>query len=297
MENNNFKFSYSAKLEKSGKAKNGRIPITIVPNIPTVDRVNDLIITEAFLHAKEGYLKDGVIDYDHQSVLAESHEEKAKAIIGQPEDLYVENSIPYCDAFLFENNPYVKNSIMPALEAGSTSFGASVGGKTLKSSEEIDIKTNKEIKKITRIKLNHIAITPLYKAVHQGSSVELRKSFGDENGDKTVHFKSFEDLIKSFENPNDMYKALTAGSQTDISNISGGQTLQSQSLEGSPVRLDKMKGVLRVLLVDITAGKLKGSTEEYKKYLKGKGLNDKESKKMIELIALNTPKIAGLSLN
>ena len=145
----NFNFTYSATLSKAGKSKDGKIPVTIIPSLPTPDRENDTIALKAFDEdCRNEFLKDGIIDYDHLSYRGKDPLIKAQAIIGQPTNLFIEKSVPYCDAYLFEKNPFVAGSILPALETGSHTFGASVGGRVLKSSlkDPINKSSGKNIK-------------------------------------------------------------------------------------------------------------------------------------------------------
>jgi hypothetical protein len=281
-----FKFRYSALLAKSGKTKSGRVPITIVPNKPTEDRQNDTIVLKAFEDCREEFLKEGVIDWDHISVLGKSALEKSQAIIGAPEDLYVSDHLPYCDAYLFEKNPYVHDVLMPALEAETTVFGASVGGKVLQKSSSTDVKTNTKHSTITRIKLKHIAICPLQKAVHPGTSISLRKSGESEE----YVFNGFNELVKSFNDEEYLIKTMIANEGvTDSAQLSGGASLQNQSLEGVNYKL--IKKAMPIVLLAVSSGQLSGNYDSIKKKLMKTGLNKKEADKMTKLIAVNGDKI------
>ena len=289
----NFNFQYSANLLKAGKTKNGKIPITIIPSLPTPDRVNDTITLKAFdENCRTGFLKDGIIDYDHLSYRSKDPLIKAQAVIGQPLDLYITKGIPYCDAFLFEKNPYVMKSILPALEAESTVFGASVGGSVLKSSLK-DPMNKSGGNNINKVNLKHIAVCPLQNAVHPGTAVMLRKSLSNDE-EETFSFNNFNDLMKSLDNEDLLEKALSAGSATAIGDMSGGQVLQGQSLEGSikkQIPNIKIKAVMPFVLESIANGTLKGGYDTFKSRLGKKGLTKSESEKLIRLIASNGHKI------
>jgi hypothetical protein len=281
-------YYFPATLQKSGKESNGKIPIEIIPSEPTVDRVNDKIVLKAFEEAREDFLDEGIIDYDHKSVLGKTSLEKAQAIIGEPQDLFIDEKrkIPVCHAVLFKGNPYVDTVILPALNNESKIFGASVGGKILHKSLEFDHNTKKDINQIDKILLKHIAITPRQKAVHPGTSLKLLKSFGEEQFDLIAG--NFDDFMKSFCDQ-DFLKALLAGSATDIANISGGQALQSQSLEGG-VSKAKIKNNLPLILETLRKGTNKTS-KDWMKYLVNMGFSPQEAMLTIQLLVKNKAKI------
>lgn len=295
----NLNYSFPATILKSGEENNNRIPITIIPNAPTVDRVSEKILLKAYdKECIEGFLFDGIIDYDHQSILGASPLEKAQAIIGEPENFYVDKikKLPVIEGYLFKGNPYVDSSIYPALKAGSKKVAASLGGKILRKSDDIDASTNKKIKAISKISLKHVALTPLQKAVHQSSSVMLRKSQNGEGEEiYECQFDSFDTFMKSFTDAEDLQKALIAGSATDISNLSGGQALQKQSLEGSRVNRNKIKYTLPFILENVLSkSNSLYTTNDYIDYLIKKGFNEYEAIETIQLLARNGAKIVEL---
>ena len=309
-------YSFPATLLKSGEEKDGRIPITIIPNHPSIDRQKDKIILKAFdQDCIDGFLFDGVIDYDHQSLLAKSAIERAKAIIGEPERFYIDEkrSVPVCDGFLFKGNPYVDDVIMPALKAESKVFGASLGGRILQKSTETDVKTKSNTNVISKISLKHIAITPLQKAVHQKTTVMLRKSTCAHDGscgngscsgkceDKyELNFDSFDTFVKSFDDDELIQKALEAGAQTDSAKITGGQALQEQSLEGAKkkkkkVNNDKIKKCMPNIIGDLLKGNIGPTFHHYERYLKSHyDFNDEEIVDIVTLLAMNGAKIVKL---
>lgn len=287
-------FTYKSQIIKSGDVSNGRIPVVIIPNHPTPDRVNDLIVAEAFDYAKEDFLKEGVIDFDHYSVLSKNPLEQAMAIIGQPTDLFVNNDgIPECHAFLFEDNPFVRDAILPSLKTGSTVWGASVGGRALKSEPINSDKFKKQSgKKITRILLKHIAITPLQKAVHNSTSVSLVKSLGE----NIVDFSDYNSFVKSFLQEDYLKKALEAGAQTDISMITGGQAIQSQSLEGTN-SLEGKEILINDIFFDVIMKLYNGeinSKKEIDDYIDSTGLNENLKKVIIDTLAKHKDRIVSV---
>lgn len=283
-------FRYAATLTKAGDEVDGRIPITIQANHPSRDRQNDLILSDAFDDdCRREFLHDGVIDYDHISMLGETPDVRAMAIIGQPEDFYLKENIPICEGFLFRGNPYVDNTILPALKAQSKVFGASVGGKILKKSLYVDPLSKAKGNDVGKVRLKHIAITPLQKAVHQNTSVTLRKS---ESGEEEYFFNDFDDLLKSIQSTEFLNKALTAGASTGIAGMTGGQVLQSQSLEGvGKKRKRDLAMVIPFAIQDVQNGYVRGNSNDFKSYFMRKGLTEDEAKELTVLVATNSHKI------
>lgn len=289
--NNSVNFNFPVSIYKSGEESNNRIPIKIIPNAPTFDRVNDKIFLKAFDDdCIQDFLHDGMLDYDHLSVLSEDPIIKAQAHIGDPTNFYIDekNNVPVCEGFLFKGNPFVDGSIMPALNAGSKNIAASLGGKILKKSSYEIPGTKMKKSFISKIRMKHIAITPLQRAVHQGTSVELKKSM-DGTQEPEIFFNSFEDFAKSFQDAELLEKALVAGVTTDIANISGGQALQSQSLEG--VNYNKIENCLPFILEGIKFGLVKGRYDDWSEYLTLKGFSAKEAEETIKLLARNGAEI------
>jgi hypothetical protein len=296
-------FSYPSELIKSGEEINNKIPIKIIPNIPIPDRVNDKILLKAYdEECIKGFLHSGIIDYDHQSILGLTPLQKAEAIIGEPEKFYIdhENKVAVVEGFLFKGNPYVDNVIYPALRAGSKKISASLGGKILQKSDEFDLQSKQKIKTISKISINHVAITPLMKAVNQGAIVSLLKSCSGNGKCKSelkcnscnksyeYQFNSFESFIKSFEDE-EILKSLEAGTSTSITGMNNGQMIQGQSLEG--VDYTKIRNKLPLILNDLINGISTTSAKEYMNYLIAQGFNQPEANEIIELLARNKAKL------
>jgi len=311
-------YTYPVNFRKSGEEKNGRIPIEIIPNEPTKDRVNDRILLKAFNNeCIEAFLHDGYIDWDHKSILGKTELEKSEAIIGQPEELFIDNirQLPICNAFLFAKNPYVMKAILPALEAGSNVFGASVGGKILQKSIEEDPITKNKINNISKISLRHIAITKRQTAIHQNTLVSLRKSCSNngqcKEGTKckncdckyTYQFDSFNSFIKSFEDDS-ILKTLEAGTSTSIQGMSGGQNIQTQSLEGgiakqtfTGVSYEKLMRMLPSILRDLVENNSMNDVKSYYNYLIARGFNKPEALEIIRLLSNNKAQLIKIKLN
>lgn len=286
-------FTYPAELlldlTKSDDNE-GRVNVRIVVNDTTKpDKVNDRIVLKAFADARDSYVEDGIIDYDHVSVRGKTAIEKAEAIVGEPTDLTTDTGLPVCTGFLFRGNPYVEKSILPALKSGSKVFGASVGGRILKKSEDFDPDTKKKINRISQISLQHVALTPTYKAVSGHTSIELAKSLADSVG--LVEFASFGEMsewISPEEDGDALDKALVAGAATDVAALQGGQVLQSQSLEGVA---EKDKAAWVDLLHAMATKSVEPRYDSIVGYLSNRGLGLRKAQAFALVAAKNVTKI------
>jgi len=303
-------YSYPANVFlNSEDEENNRLEITIIPNVPTKDRVNDIILLKAYDdECINEFLKSGYLDYDHQSVLGKTPLERAQARIGDPTNFFIDEKkkVPVIEGFLYKGNPYVDNILYPALKAKSNRISASVGGRALRKSITKDPITKEELNAISKLSLKHCAVTYLDKAIHPEASVTLKKSCSGDGKCKSTHhkckdcnksyelkFNSYDNFLKSL-NDGFVLKALTAGTATDISGLSGGQVLQRQSLEGTPVNLIKIKKLIPSILSDLFTVMNVTEAKDYIIYLKHKGFNDAEAIRMVSLLAQNKSKIIKL---
>jgi len=274
-------FLQSMTLEKSDGEDDKKINVKIIASAATPDREDELISLKAYdQETTDDFLKQGIIDYDHKSFMGKSSLEKAEAIIGQPTDFQIENKKPVVYGFLFKANPYVKNSILPALEAGSKVFGASWGGRKLKKSSGFVKEYGKNLTVIEKVALNHLAVCPFFKAVHQGTAVSLMKSMDE------CEFQTFEEFVKSYKENQEFSKALMAGTETDIAKVSGGQALQKQSLEGG------ISKHIFSALNGLRSGLIKGNYDSLVLHFVKSGLDLKKAEEMAKYIAANSSKIA-----
>lgn len=309
----NFTFAFPADLIKSGDETAERIPVRVIPNHPTVDRQNEKIVLKAFSQPTiDDYLQNSrVIDYDHKSILGKDDLEKSNAIIGEAESLVVDlqKGIPILDGFLFRSHDIVEKSILPALKAGSRVYGASIGGRVLKKSLEMDPTTRRPFTTISEISLNHVAICPVAKAVNTRTLIQLRKSCAGDgscgNGECSGHcgngyqinFKSFDVFMKSFVDSEELSKAIAAGSGTDSAALSGGQALQGQSLEGDGKKRkkkkeEKLKSVMPFIVDAAVNGLCKGGFDAWVAYLERRGLDHEEAQIAATTIASRAAQIA-----
>lgn len=170
------------------RASGNRATVIIRASTPARDRQNESFLAEAWSYPEDRayFLKEGVIDYNHLSRLIpakfkkahpsqvnESERARMDAIIGEPRTLETDGDDLICEADLYRNNEYVK-SLLPALEADSTRFGASVAGFAFTPSEKTKSLHGPGV--FDRARLDHIAICPLKESINNETSVTLIKS-------------------------------------------------------------------------------------------------------------------------
>ncbi len=87
-----------------------------------------------------------------------------------------------------------------------------------------------------------------------------------------------------------------AGSETAIQNITGGQALQNQSLEGAKkIGNRKIVGAMPFVLENLIKGRMKGNYHDCCQYLIKRGLTSKEAKQTVKLLAKNGASIVKLT--
>lgn len=265
-------FTAPAELIKSETRVDGqKIHILIKASDESLDAENDNILSEAFTPEVRAFmLEKGVIDYDHITVRGANALEKATAIIGTPTEFYQElvkgRPVQFIRGFLHRGNPFVDSTIAPGLESGSDRWGASIGGKMLSWN-----KNEQGGKRANKIWMNHIAITPAFKAVNPNTAVQILKSKDGEE-------------IHQFASMNSLLKALEAGSQTDSAQITGAQAIQPQSLEQKPVVLTITKDILQSVINDIVEGHCDFSERAIAIRASVYGLNEQLAEKLVQVL-------------
>lgn len=223
--------SWTLQKSKHNQSTNGIVPVSIIANKLNVDKVNDQIDESAFTpEVIDFFLKEGIVDWQHESRTAQTSEARAMAILGKPVDFewYEEDGkrYPKVLANLTEKNPIVKNTILPHLEAEQPVLGASVGGSILETAKAFNEILQKLVRKILKIKWDHIAIAGRPYVMSDGSAVTLAKSIILNKQNESV---TYEDVIQfsnlfAFSNSQSLSKSLEAG-------VDSMQAVAKQSLE------------------------------------------------------------------
>lgn len=219
------------------------LPVSIIANRFNVDKVDDQIDPLAFTpDVIDFFLKEGIVDWQHESRTAPTTEQRAFAILGKPVDFewYTENNqkLPKVYANLTKDHKIVKEAIMPHLKADQPVLGASVGGSILETIKTFNEILEKIVRKILKIKWDHIAIAGRPYVMSDGSAVTLAKSiiYQEKNQSVLEDIVSFNNL-ESFNNSSLLAKSLEAGQTPAIA-------LAKQSLEKAmDIAIDYINGL------------------------------------------------------
>jgi len=279
-------------ITKAGEAAKDSpyIPVRMIANRLITDRDNEEILPEAFNKGTvENFLKNGIIDWHHQSVLGKSQAEKAQAILGRPSNFEWEDGMPVVYANLTKSHPIVRDAIAPHLEADNPVFGSSVGGNVRKARRVWDSASNSVKRQISEIAWDHLAIAGRPYVICPGTEVKMIKA----NTEPSI-WVTFSD-IGTFENDYDittreseLIKALTVGADTDSATYTGVDAFRKQSLEGDIKKLnDKEKKkkkreddtqlLMAKLVGNISRGVLAPTREGLQLFLKAEGYSEAEA--------------------
>lgn len=260
-------------------------PIRMIANRLKLDKENQQILPQAFNKATvDKFIKYGIIDWHHGSVMGRTPEQRAQAILGKPYDFQWEDSLPVVYGRLTKAHPIVRNAILPHLEAGQNVFGASIGGSVRKARNVLDPITKQQRSQIMEIEWEHIALAASPYVISAGSEVSLVKADGMD--EPVMHFSD----IAAFETDYSLCfsdvtvrKALEMGAGTDIAQLVGADALrvQSRQVPDSYAGYSYNDLVQRVIegLQNETVG---GSVEGVIIFLKGLGLNDDDARAFVK---------------
>lgn len=250
----------------SGKENDKVVPIRLIANKLQTDRENQEMLPQAFSKATvDRFIKYGIIDWHHQSVMGKTNKDRAGAILGKPYDFKWENNLPVVYANLTKSHPIVRDDILPHLEAGQAVFSASVGGNIKKARKVVQGSDIKE--QILEVDWDHLAIAGSPYVISPGSEVSLVKAYGSEANDVLIKFSD----LSAFENSHDLiYKALEVGSGiTDITALTNVGALVPQSLAGYKDLCDKVS-------IGLKNNHIGSSSEGVRIFLRSEGLSQVE---------------------
>ncbi len=253
------------------------VKVRIVANQLTSDIQDEKMLPEAFDdETVNEFLGVGIIDWHHQSIMGETIEERAHAIIGKPYDFKWENEKPAVYADLAKSHPIVANSMIPNLEAKLPVYAGSIGGKRRKAEKIYDESTGKIINTISKIKWNHLAITgaPYVVNTAPGPQVSLVKAEGSDM--LHVSFSDidmFNEQCEILNREPELTKALEAGYETDSKLKTGADANTRQSLEGDtwshPLKKDILEGIIQK--------RIPANSKAVKKYLLNNGFSSENA--------------------
>jgi len=263
------------QLQKADRPEDDKyVYVRMIANRLDIDKENQQILPQAFSKATiENFLKNGIIDWHHQSVLGKTSEERAKAILGEPYDFKWEDGLPVVYARLTKGHPIVRDSILPHLDAEQRVFSASVGGSIKKIKKFFDKAINTAKEEILAIDWNHLAIAATPYVISAGSAVSMVKA----QNDLCVEFSdvsAFESEIDIITKEGELRKALQMGAGTDVSSLAGADALRMQSLEGDR-QYNRLRDDVMFAIMD---GTITPSRDSVMMFLKAKGVPERESR-------------------
>lgn len=207
--------------------KNGNPIIIIEASNENLDYEGEKVLRSALMNSKDYFLKNGVISYDHKHLPNpdnfnwDPEWNAEKYVLGKPLDAWLATNdknekVVRVKAVLSRSNEIAKE-IISKLKDGLETVKASVGGRKVSKAMRMCTKSYKDVPTIISVNWNEVALT--YKPVNQT-------------------------LEATTLSPANFVKSLTAGNSANPGDMgSGGNTLQGQSLEGSPIYslLEKIK--------------------------------------------------------
>jgi RNA binding exosome subunit len=232
-------------------------PIVIIEaSNDNLDFQQEKILQEALLNSKDYFLQNGVISYDHKhkpfvGMLDYDPEwNEEKYIIGKPLDVWLNDKTVTVKAVLYNTVDRAKE-IIKKLKAGAETVKASVGGRLAKKKKIFDTDVMKNIDNIISVFWDEVALT--YKPVNQT-------------------------LGPTILSPAEFVKSLTAGSSANPAEMTGGNSLQVQSIEG--------KKVLDALMESIKNNEI-DDKDQIREYLLSEGISVSDTDKIVKLLAKN----------
>lgn len=175
-----------------GREENGEWIIYLEASNERKDSQDESVAMSALQEQRDLFLRKGVISWDHLHKI----ERDTNYVIGEPLDVrFTPENTTLVKAKLYKHNKYAQG-VWANLQSGSTRYGSSIGGYTLKKAGN----------KVTKVYWNEVAIThePVNSTTHGKVSV--------------VPFQQF-------------MKALTAGGGVNPAEFGSGRSLQPESLD------------------------------------------------------------------
>lgn len=199
--------------------ENGNPIVIIEASNENLDFEGEKVLRSALLNSKKYFLQNGVISYDHKHLPSadnfnwDPEWNAEKYVLGKPLDAWeglseeTGEKVVKVKAVLSKSNALAKE-IINKLKDNIGTVKASVGGRKVRKALKMDTKTYKETPTIVGVNWDEVALT--YKPVNQTL------------GPTTLC-------------PKDFVKSLTAGSETNPAAMTGGETLQVQSIKEKPI--------------------------------------------------------------
>jgi uncharacterized protein YegP (UPF0339 family) len=231
-----------------------------------LDLQGQIVLQRALLDSKDHFLTNGVISYDHQHKRrgydGQTISDPSK-VIGEPLSVKTDGQKTIVVGKLYKSNK-IAQDLIEKIKDGSTRIRASVGGIFPKIKK--DAKTG--IEKIVGVLWNELALTtsPVNSTVSPA-------------------------FAKSYLEPHELVKALTAGTGTDSAEFTGGRATIPENVETyiqniteTSAGFEELKDKIRSLLAAIETGEIIGK-ENAIKFLVSQGLDKEQARAAVREIS------------
>jgi hypothetical protein len=253
---NPFYSPFSAVTLIKGVEEDGKWMVYLQASNELTDQDGEVVESGALKKAKDYYLSNGVLSWDHKHKVTGDPE----FIIGEPTDVqFTDSGETLVKGWLYQHNKKAQ-SVWNNIRSGAKRLGASIGGGILQKAEN-------SIKKVV---WDETAIT--HKPVNSGTMGNVQM----------VPFPQFA-------------KALTAGGGVDAASFVGGRALTPESLQGSTVNAVSMTDV-RGLFSDLLKGIRDRQIVDYNDMLNfvyDRGYTGNNAARIVNYIARKVPNVVG----
>ena len=251
------------KSQEERVDEHGNFIFEVEASNENLDLQGQVVLQRALLASKEHFLSNGVISYDHLHKRRDANGQAISdpsMVIGEPIEVRAEGTKTIVKGKLYHTKDAAQE-LIKMLKAGSTRVKASVGGIFPKIVK--DAKSG--IEKITSVLWNDLALTvsPVNSTVSPA-------------------------FAKSYLEPFELVKALTAGTGTDHAEFKDGRALIPEDVElhtqdvtetGSSEDSDK----IRSLMAALSTGEVHGQAEATE-FLKKQGMESGKARAAVREI-------------
>ena len=219
--------SFQTLMKATPVEESGERIIYVEASKESRDQQGEIVLATALKASVDVFKKFGVLDMDHKSMpsIAKAYgiEDPENWIIGQPIDVAFNGGTTIVKAQLRRGHSQLAdraNKVWEGLTQVSPPdrYYASVGGQVTGREVRFDPLTKAKVPVITGTRWNNLALslTPVHAELNPASTIQVG-----------TFAKSLGAWV--------MTKALEAGYSTDSANMTGGQSLSAQSLDGAPM--------------------------------------------------------------
>jgi len=231
-----------------------------------VDVDGQIVLQNALIKSKDYFMKNGIISWDHLHKQKDANGNvvtNPEFIIGEPMGIETEGDKTFVKAMLYKGNKIVED-IVDKLRHGAKIIKTSVGGRKPVVQKSYDKNSGKNLEKVVDVNWDELALT--YKPCNQTLS------------------------------PVQLVKSLQAGYPVDSANMSGGETLIRQDLEGADkAEHIKKHAAMKALVMAMAEGKCRGIEAAHELLVQHGIKDEKIADSIIEAVVNGRNKLEGVS--